>query len=44
VSAAFIGGEAFILLGAETRELPIRRALRSVGELIRRLEAGQSKG
>ncbi len=43
VSAAFIGGEAFILLGAETRELPIRKALRSVGELIRRLEAGQSK-
>jgi AcrR family transcriptional regulator len=43
VSAAFIGGEAFILLGAETRELPIRRALRRVGELIRRLEAGQSK-
>ncbi len=43
VSAAFIGGEAFILLGAETRELPIRRALRSVGELIRRLETGQSK-
>lgn len=43
VSAAFIGGEAFILLGAETRELPIRKALRSVGDLIRRLEAGQSK-
>jgi AcrR family transcriptional regulator len=43
VSAAFIGGEAFILLGAETRELPIRKALRGVGELIRRLEAGQSK-
>lgn len=42
VSAAFIGGEAFILLGAETRELPIRRALRGVGELIRRLEADQS--
>lgn len=43
VGAAFIGGEAYILLGAETRELPIRRALRGVGELIRRLEAGQSK-
>jgi AcrR family transcriptional regulator len=43
VSAAFIGGEAFVLLGAETRELPIRKALRSVGELIRKLEAGQSK-
>ena len=43
VSAAFIGGEAFILLGAETRELPIRKALRSVSDLIRRLEAGQSK-
>ena len=43
VSAAFIGGEAFILLGAETRELPIRKALRGVGELIRRLEANQSR-
>jgi AcrR family transcriptional regulator len=44
VGAAFIGSEAYILLGAETRELPIRKALRNVGELIRRLEAGQSKG
>jgi AcrR family transcriptional regulator len=43
VGAAFIGGEAYILLGAETRELPIRRALRGVGDLIRRLEAGQPK-
>jgi AcrR family transcriptional regulator len=43
VGAAFIGGEAYILLGAENRELPIRKALRSVGDLIRRLEAGQSK-
>ena len=43
VGAAFIGGEAYILLGAETRELPIRKALRSVGDLIRRLEAGQSQ-
>ena len=43
VGAAFIGGEAYILLGAETREVPIRRALRSVGDLIRRLEAVQSK-
>ncbi len=43
VSAAFIGGEAFILLGAETRELPMRKALRNVGDLIRRLESGQPK-
>ena len=43
MGAAFIGGEAYVLLGAESRELPIRRALRSVGELIRRLETGQSK-
>jgi AcrR family transcriptional regulator len=43
VGAAFIGGEAYILLGAETRELPVRKALRSVGNLIRKLEAGQSK-
>jgi hypothetical protein len=43
VGAAFIGGEAYILLGAETRELPIRKALRAIGDLIRRLEAGQPK-
>ncbi len=43
VGAAFIGGEAYILLGAETRELPVRKALRSVGELIRKLEKGQSQ-
>ena len=43
VGAAFIGGEAYISLGAETRELPIRKALRGVGELIRKLEVGRSK-
>jgi AcrR family transcriptional regulator len=43
VAAAFIGSEAYILLGAETRELPIRKALRKVGELIRKLESGQPR-
>ena len=43
VAAAFIGSEAYILLGAETSELPIRKALRKVGELIRKLESGQSR-
>ena len=40
VAAAFVGSEAYILLGAETHELPIRKALRKVGELIRKLELG----
>ncbi len=34
----FLGVEALILLGFEERELPMRSALRKVGEIIRRLE------
>ena len=38
VANAFIGAEAFLLLGVEEKGLPVRRSLRRVGEVIRRLE------
>lgn len=38
ISASFIGAEAFLLLGFERQELPIRSALRRVAEVIRNLE------
>ena len=38
VCNAFIGAEAFLLLGLEDRGTPIRQALRRVGEAIRLLE------
>ena len=44
VGAAFIGSEAYVLLGLESRGIPVRTALRKVSELIRKLESGQSKG
>jgi AcrR family transcriptional regulator len=37
-STLFIGAEAEILLGMDEDELPIRRALRKVGDLLRSLE------
>lgn len=43
VAAAFIGCEAFVLLGAETQGVPVRTALRKISELICHLESGQSK-
>ena len=43
VGAAFIGGEAYALLGLESHGIPVRTALRKVGELIRKLESGQPK-
>jgi AcrR family transcriptional regulator len=42
VGAAFIGSEAYVLLGLESPAIPVRTALRKVGELIRSLESGQS--
>lgn len=36
--APFFGVEALILLGFEERDLPMRTALRKVGEIMRRLE------
>ncbi|MFP3914638.1 MAG: TetR/AcrR family transcriptional regulator [Actinomycetota bacterium] len=38
VGASFLGAEEMILLGFEERELPMRSALRRVGEVIRVLE------
>ena len=40
VGAAFMGAEAFLLLGFDRQELPIRAALRRIGTLIRELEEG----
>jgi AcrR family transcriptional regulator len=38
IGAVFIGGEAYILLGLEKKAVPIRKALRAVGDLIDALE------
>ena len=43
VGAAFIGAEAFLLLEPESKRVPIRRALRRIGEAIRRLETSRKK-
>ena len=43
VGAAFIGAEAFLLLDYETKRIPVRRALRRIGEAIRRLEKAKRK-
>lgn len=38
VGASFIGAEAFVLIGLESRKQPVRRALRRVGAFIRSFE------
>lgn len=38
VGGAFIGAEAFLLLDLESDDLPLRRSLRRIGDLIRQLE------
>jgi AcrR family transcriptional regulator len=43
VGAAFIGAEAVVLLDFESKRIPVRRALRRVGEAIRRLEKAKKK-
>lgn len=43
VGAAFIGAEAYLLLDFESKRIPVRRALRRVGEAIRRLEKAKKK-
>jgi AcrR family transcriptional regulator len=43
VGAAFIGAEAFLLLDHESKRIPVRRALRRIGEAIRRLEKAKRK-
>lgn len=44
VGSAFIGAEVNILCAQETRAYPIRRALRRIGEVIRRIEQGDREG
>lgn len=38
IAAAFVGGEEMILLGFDRHQMPVRTALRRVGQLIRQLE------
>ncbi len=42
IGCAFIGAEAYILLGIEERDLPVRQALRRVADAIRLLEAREN--
>lgn len=44
IGGAFIGAEANILLGFEEDGMPIRKALRRVGDLIRSMEEDQDRG
>lgn len=44
VATAFIGGESLYLLGAEKRGVPVRKALRRIGDAIRLLERQHAKG
>lgn len=44
VSAAFIGAEAFLLLGIEDERRPVRRSLRRFGEVIRTFENTSKSG
>jgi AcrR family transcriptional regulator len=41
---AFIGAESLHLLGAEKKGVPVRPALRRIGDLIRMAERGQTEG
>jgi len=43
VSSAFLGAESMLLLGMESDGLPLRRALRKVGELIAHVDGGGSE-
>jgi hypothetical protein len=44
VAAAFIGAESLYLLGAEKKGVPVRQALKRVGDLIRLVENSSAKG
>ena len=44
VGSAFIGAEAFLLLGMEDESIPLRRALRRFGAVIRWLEEQDTQG
>ena len=41
VGCAFLGGEELLLLGFDRQRVPVRSALRRVGQLIRQLEEGR---
>jgi AcrR family transcriptional regulator len=43
VGAAFIGAEAFLLLDSASKRVPVRRALRRIGEAIHRLEQAKAE-
>lgn len=43
IANTFIGAESLYLLGSEERGLPVRQALRRVGDLLRIAETGSSK-
>jgi AcrR family transcriptional regulator len=44
VGHAFLGSEAMLLLGIESKPIPIRKALRKFGKLIRQLETTVENG
>jgi AcrR family transcriptional regulator len=44
VGAAFIGMEAYLLLGLEEQGVPLRRSLRRFGDVIRVLEKRENQG
>lgn len=44
VSSAFVGAEAFILLGYEDKDHPVRTALRRVGEVMAAIEERSTGG
>jgi len=43
VGLQFMGGESLLLLGMESERVPVRDALRRVGDLIRQAETGESR-
>ncbi len=43
IGSAFVGAESVYLLGGEKKGVPVRKALRRVGDLIRIAEGGSSK-
>ena len=42
IGSAFIGAESLYLLGGEKKGVPLRKALRRFGDLIRIAEGGKS--
>ncbi len=42
IGLLFVGGESMLLLGMESEHVPVRAALRRIGELIRQVETGET--